>query len=731
MLSFFKKNGWFIFGLFVLVLVILVNIFPRGYVLAGGDTTQFIEASSNLKKIFFEWDSNAILFYSFFYFLNKIGISNTAQLSFYLGIFIFGSYISFYLFLKLLFNKINNSVKVISSLIYSLNLYTLYIFTYAWGYSHYQSLYIFVPLLVGLFIKFLREKKTIYGILFAVVLFFSSSGFANPAFALSFGILLIILTITLVFLKILKFEKQLIINLVFLFLISLLVNMYWILPTIPKMKSGVDNLFSGNAIDFNWWLIHSSNPIIDTLRLSQGNSWYFPGNFPYKSLLWTKNLFLFLTIIPSLLFAFSLFYLKKMDLKNKKFFIISSIIALILIMLVAKVRPPFEIINHYFYNIWGFNTLRGYEKFAIFMPFVFAVIAFLFLEHIYKKSFKKIFFLISFLILIASLPFFIGGIQTKLCARFYAYKTENRDYKKADFSFLVKIPNEYYKIRTILNHTNTDKFFIGILPYGDPEGAGWTTYPKWKLTGADITHWLYRPGFISPYAQYFEEEYFVKKFEEEYSMDSSWIVKLFGLMNSKYIIYHKDAPKSSVIASQYKMRVLENEGLIKNLSDNDYFTLYEINSDLVLPYISYQKENLEFQTDSIWIGRNFDKIKNSAKKADFKEINPKKFEINYIYSEFSKNIVLAEVFNPNWKAYGIDKNGRETEIKNHFLARGYANGWVIDNPENIAKIIIEYYPTRLMWRGIWISGITVLFLLGYLIRYYIVIKSKVIKSKVV
>lgn len=718
MLSFFKKNAWFIFGLFVLVLVVLVNLFPKGYVLVGGDTPQFIEASSNLKKLFFEWNSSAILFYSIFYFLHKIGISNTGQLSFYFGIFILGSYISFYLFLKLIFNQASNSVKTISSLIYSLNLYTLYVFTYAWGYSHYQSLYIFIPLLIGLFIKFLQEKKIIYGILFTLVLITSSSGFANPAFALSFGILLLILTTTLIFLKIITFDRQLIFNVIFLLLFSLLANMYWILPIIPKMKSGVDSLFSGNAIDFNWWLRHSSNPIIDTFRLSQGNTWYFPNNFPYKKILWTKSFFIFLTIIPSLLFAFSFFYFKKMDLKNKRFFIVFSVLLLALVMLVAKVRPPFEVVNHYFYNAWGFNTLRGYEKFAIFTPFIFSIIIFFFLQYIYNKNLKKIFSIISFLILVSSLPFFIGGIQTKLCARFYANSIEKKDYKKADFSYLVKIPAEYYKIREIINYNHKDKFFIGVLPYGNPEGAGWTTYPKWKLTGTDITHWLYRADFISPYTEYYGKESFAKKFEEDNSTDSSWVVKILGMMNTQYILYHKDAPVDSVMNSKYKMESLETKGLIKNLESNDYFTLYEISSDLIFPYIAYQKESLEIRTDPVWIERNFQNLKNASYRADFKEINPKKFEINFENSKFSNNIILAEVFNPNWKAYAVGKNGKEVEIKEHFLARGYANGWRISNPENIEKIIIEYYPTRLMWRGIWISGATVLFLLIYLIRYY-------------
>ncbi|MFZ5981956.1 MAG: hypothetical protein ACOYS2_00035 [Patescibacteria group bacterium] len=718
MLSFIKKNKFFLLGILVLIFVVIINAFPRGYVLVGGDTTQFIEASSNLKRLFFEWNSIAIIFYSFFFLLDKMGISNTNQLSFYLGIFVLGSYLSFYLFLKLLFNRTNSLVKTILSLIYSLNLYTLYIFTYAWGYSHYQSLYIFIPLLIGLFVKFFQEKKFLTGALFVLALFLSSSGFGNPAFFLSLGIVLFLTIVVLVFLKIITIDRRFWKAIIFLASSSLLVNMYWMLPIIPQMGKGVSSLFSGNAIDFNWWLRHSANPIVDTLRLSQGNSWYFPNNFPYKEIVWTKNFFLFLTILPSLVLGFFFFYFKRLEMKERNMFIAFIILLLVLIMLIAKVSAPFEIINHFFYNIWGMNTLRGYEKFAIFSPFLFTIILLPFFRYLYESKLRKTFFLASLLILSTALPFFIGGIQTKLCARFYANKTEKKDYLKSDFSFLVKIPEEYYGIRKLVNTDSSERFFIAPLPYGSPEGAGWTTYPKWKLTGADITSWLYNPSLISPYDKSFDGKYAARIFEDYDSISPTWLPKLLGMMNAKYILYHLDAPEESVTRSLSKMRTLEKEGLVRNLEENDYFILYEIDPKYRLPYLSYQKESPDWRNDPIWIDRNAEKIIASSQEAPMREINPKKFEIDFEVSEFSNNLVLAEKFNPLWKAYSVDASGKETEIKEHFLARGYANGWKIENPEGIEKIIIEYYPIRLMWWGIWISSATVLFLLAYLIKYY-------------
>lgn len=141
------------------------------------------------------------IYFSFpFYFLNKIGFSDSQQLSFYLGIFVIGSYLSFYFFLKIVFEEANDLIRSVASVFYALNIYTLYVFTYAWGYSPIQSIYIFVPILVGLWFVFLKKQKTSHAIIFVIILFFASSGFLNPAFALSFFIFLVIFSIALVIL---------------------------------------------------------------------------------------------------------------------------------------------------------------------------------------------------------------------------------------------------------------------------------------------------------------------------------------------------------------------------------------------------------------------------------------------------------------------------------------------------------------------------------------------------
>jgi hypothetical protein len=174
--DFFLKHKWEILGLFLLLGVVAVNRFPDGYVIAGEDTFQQINLQEYYRFLFYDWQGRASLFYGIFYLLDRLHISETAQLSWYLGIFLIGSYLSFIGFTRLVFGKINSAIAVSGALFYALNLYTLYIFTYSWGYSHFQILYVFIPVLTGTYIAFLRSWRVSSAAFFLLFLFLASSG---------------------------------------------------------------------------------------------------------------------------------------------------------------------------------------------------------------------------------------------------------------------------------------------------------------------------------------------------------------------------------------------------------------------------------------------------------------------------------------------------------------------------------------------------------------------------
>lgn len=716
--NFIKDNKYFILGLLILIAVVIVNRFPEGYVFGGGDTNQLISSQESLEKIFFNWRGSGF-FYSIFYFLSLIGVSESVQLSFYLGFIIFGAYLSFWIFTKLLFKDSTDLQRSLTALFYALNLYTLFLFTGNWGYSYFPSLYVFIPLLFGLLIKFLKSRNLLYGFWFCLILFFGSSGFGNPAFALSFVIFSVFLIAFLWIIKYIEFNRILAGKLILIAVLAFSVSAFWIFPLIPEVKGGVEGLATSNVINFETIIRSGSSPISYNFSLRHPSDMHFPQNFYYKDLEFSKNFFILLSFSPIFIIGWGLTRANKME-KNKKLLFFSLFgLFLLFAMLVAKVRPPFESINQYIYHIWGFNVLRGYDKTAIYIPFLLSSL----LMIIFSFNKKWVYIGVA-LALLAPLPFYIGKIQQTAGYRV----SSKKDFTEAKMSFLTKIPKEYYDIQDILN-SDQIKSKIATLPATMGDGSGVTYYPKWEFYGVDITRGLYSKNLLDANAaQYnFPNWNYADGFNEGNLKNNSWIVKLLGIMNAKYIIYHKDAPDDAVGKTLEKMKDLEKRGLIQNLEENDHFILYSIHKDYFLPYISWQDENIEMTGTIHSVNKSFDAIKKAAASADFQEINPKKFIVNIENKTAENNLILAEKFNPLWKAYAIDKNGKETEIKNHFLARGYANGWKIENPENISKIIIEYYPIRLMWRGMIISLITVLCLVIYLLRYYYV-KRKMAKN---
>jgi hypothetical protein len=713
-----NKNKFYFLGLAVLGFVIFINIFPKGYVFGGGDTAQLINAKDSFRGIFYSWNGSMAPFYFLFYLLSRLGVNDTAQLSFYLGIFIVGSYISFDAFSRLIFSKIFGLFRMLVSLFYALNTFTLFYFTSNFGFSHYLWLYIFIPILGVFFLKFLKTEKFIFGAWFLFFLFLASSGFGNPAFFLSFSIFLVFLTIFLVIFKYFKFNKKLIINLIILALLSFLINAFWIIPTIPQMKGGVENLNSGNAVDLDWALQHNSSSIPLTLSLAHPTKEYFPYDFPYQPIMVLKKFFILLSFLPILFILSSLFFWRKIENPDeKKLFVVLLVVLAVLSMLLVKVNYPFKGINNFIFHIWGLNTLRGVEKISIYIPFLMAFMI-LIISNNFQK-YKKLITGFLVLIVLIPLPFFVGKIQQNISYRF----PSGSNFQKYRLSFLIKIPPEYYDIQKIINN-DKEKSFIATLPKTKNDGTGISDFPKWKFYGADITKNLYRKNLIEANNKaYFQSWYFAEDFNKDNGGNYFWIVKLLGIMNSRYVIFHKDATEKYVEQSEFKIRILENEGAIKKITENDYFILYSIPDKFFLPYISWQKDNIPFESNSNSISNNFDKIKENSKVANFQEINPKRFEV--AMNGGVGDIILSEPFNANWKAYSVGANGKEKEIPQHFLARGYANGWKINNNENIKKIVIEYYPIRLLWIGMKISGATLLGCIIYLGYYGFIKKRKI------
>ncbi len=710
MKNFLIKNKWELLGLFLILFVVLVNRFPEGYVIAGEDTFQRINLQEYYHQLFYEWQGRVTLFYSIFYFLDFFRVSESAQISWYLGVFLLGSYASFLAFLRLVFGKLESSISVPSALFYALNLYTLYVFTYTWGYSDFQSLYIFLPILTGTYIVFLRSQKNIYGAAFLLLLFFASSGFGNPAFAVGLLILLLFLTVFLAWGGLIRLEKSTLLRILSLGALSLFISAYWIFPITSQISRGVADLAGTNSIDLATWLQKTSTPLNETLRLGQFNSGsFFPRNNPYTELDFIKPLVLALSFLPVLFILFGIRQ-AEMPSRYRKFFFVFLALLVVFVALNARVRPPFTGMNNFLFQLPVLNALRSYEKIAIFTPFLMTVLVALTLKRTWSSRWKKVLPVLMLLMLLLPLPFYVGKLQQNMS---FILSQRSKNFQKSTHSFLVKIPQPYYDIRETLNE-DPDHFKIASLPY-NTDKYGWVSYPKWKMRGNDIVAALYEAPLINPNSAYVDQWLPAKDFNEE-SQDPLWLVEWLGLLNTKYIIYHKDVHGEFLEKSQEKMLYLETSGAVVRVSDNEYFTLYEVKEEYRVPYVYTSTQNASLEDYSIngVLGAG-KKIRAALTEVSYQAVTPKKVIVSLPDDLSDEHIILSEKYDALWQA--VYSDGKKKMLLER-AEGGYGNAWKINESMAGGLVKIEYLPMKLFYRGAWVSGGTLLGVILYCIYIF-------------
>ncbi|VVB97187.1 Uncharacterised protein [uncultured archaeon] len=192
------------------------------------------------------------------------------------------------------------------------------------------------------------------------------------------------------------------------------------------------------------------------------------------------------------------------------------------------------------------------------------------------------------------------------------------------------------------------------------------------------------------------------------------------------------------------IKELEMKNILKKLDENDYFTLYELNQNYLVPLIWSDKNYLYFQKN-----------------------NPVKYNLNINIKEKTK-IEFHQAYNSQWKLYlepnpdnswckpiEYYKNTRTTECEHaqktfdagdltyllakpvfedtHTMVEGYANSWTID-PEYIKAnypkefykesrdgsielgMVLYFKPQSYFYIGLIISGLAFIWSMIYIVR---------------
>lgn len=699
-----QDHGWFLLGLIVLGWVVAINYFPLGHIILGGDVLQPINLDEKLSFLYYEWFGRASIFYGLFYLLDVFGVTNTGQLSWYLGIFLFGAYLSFTLFSRLVFPCALKWIVASLSLFYATNVYTLYIFTSTWGFTAYQILYVFIPALTGLYMKTLETRRNSFAFLFLVVTFAASMGFGNPAFALSLGIYFFLLTLALFGFRFMPFDRDVVKRITVLAIGAFLLNAYWLLPIAPQMRSGVEEVSVSSDIVLSEALAETSNAIFDTLRLlsTHEQKIYYPYNFPYPSISWAKYGIALLAFIPFFIVLAGLFCRKTREQKVLYFVFFSLFI--IFIALVARVRFPFDSFNLMLFRLPGFNVLRGWDKLAIYTPFLLgALLLGVFTAEQKKKYFRITFASLGIIALLLALPFFVGGIQTELS--YILSGNKKKDFNTASYSALVKIPDPYYAVAEVFKGDLSESK-ISMLPYSPGSSVGKVNLPKWKVNGPHPAHALYVKKYVELNDYYVSKWVFAKEFERS-DYDPQWIIDLYGLIGVEYIFYHYDAKPKSLEKFEPSRKYLEEKGILQPLTKNEWFTLYRIDTKYLFPYVYMAPDAMMIEPVVEGISDKISDFRSRMMSLRYERKNPKEIVVSMDEISSSVSVFLNEKYDPLWRAEYVSPQGERVILERNNRVK-FANAWKIEGGLSGGHIEMYYWPWRLLKFGAVVSGIALL-----------------------
>jgi hypothetical protein len=700
---------------FFYVLSFVINKIPNGVFAASGDFIRFIPDINYIKANFFTWSngfigqgalSNEYLslpFTCLIYFLHTLKLSYSVICNFLVFIFLAGSFYSFFSAIKIIEKEISFNIRLLASFIYSINILTFSIFAGIYtgpkGFTTFYYIYIFLPLIFALFLKIIKELSPVNLLVFSVLFFISSISFDNFAFFAGLMIVEFIFFLILLFTSEKKYKLKILRNFIIVFLVQIFLLSYYLVPYFMSMFTYVPNLLGsnpyydnpGNYLD----MISSNSPsIIYPFTFSSS---YF--SYPYQNLYSTlknANLFIAFTSLYVLILLIALFLRKKGDEKKWVNFLILYIFLFVLIM---RLREPFEKINYFIYSIPVFAIFRGPDKLFIFYPFFFLILLALVLN--FSQINKKLVSFFLIVLLLIPFPFYIGGIPKYLGSETKTFlgSSSNDGYK-----YLIKVPDNYLKIKNILKDENLDLSIIDL-----PPSFHWQFYPELDYYGINFFAYFCDIRYVASCNYDNGGLANIKSFDvynKQNVVDTQKFLSLVQKFNGKYILLHKDLDK--YVTPGFKVidktiDSLEKDKIIKRIEDNTNFILFELDQKYLSPLISSDNET----------------------KIYFKKISPVKYKILISNLSQETNIEFYQTFNPSWKIYAntkpdydlyssnwFYKTANVVECKSdskiiefedftnlikkplfdesHSMIKDYANSWVVD-PSYIKEILPPKY----------------------------------------
>lgn len=635
---------------------------------------------------------------------------------------------------------------LISAIFYLFNPFRFIAFGSAWT-DFFQVTYAVFPLILGFYFRglstsqnFSKMLKYAFGTGLSLVL--TAMYFPTIAYMILLTALLASFSIFYI-LCYAKASKEKINAFLFLFLtlgITLLLNLYWILPILGQIGTA-QNMIS-SVTHSNW-----GSSLTNCFRLI--GHWAFSDGhlgkpyYPYASMFLTNPvLTVSLLIAPVLAFGSLLLHPRK---KEILFF---SLIAIVSLLFSVGVDLPLGgAYNWMLIHIPFFIAFREPTKFLMVITVAYSVLIGFTTAQIYHalscKKYTSVSFIkwkrhkivgIIFLVVVVSAfllnswPLLTGSVSYNLFADLHGQSAD------------IVLPAEYYELRTfLLNQTGDYRVFML------PERDTYVAY-NWGYEGAATTidNILPAPNVMGVWSKAEESqtyEFVTSIYNSIYENQTQYSGKLLGLLNVRFLIVDSDLDTTFYQAPsiQTTLTALSNQkgivylGKFGNLSiyENEYFAPH-IYSSQDLWYVNSLSADLSNLTSLDQFTQTSIVLSSSSALPPELKATASNQQQNVILSQDSPAIkvedtgadsyaaqvnatqpfclVLSESYDKNWVAY---INGKQVPNEYHFIANDYANGWYI-NKTGTYTITLEYTPQNLFYTGAVISITTLIMCIAYI-----------------
>ncbi len=787
-----KKLAVHIIPILLICIVSFRNLLPDGYIVSGGDFTQWFNFSRQLSNFAYSW-ANESLGYGhiahphFLYYLlaapliQLFGLSVSEQSIFYYMAFLLPAYFSFYLAASCYeeqVGEIGARWKAILATGYAFNVFTFYNFYGLWGYSPFLFLYVLVPIIFALTHRyFIRSEVDYLDLAFLGIIFcFVNIPNGNFSFFVSLNIILFIYGIVLVKMNHPPNAAKRFIS---LFFIIAAATSWSVLSQLPELINGLKFIIGGNKnLDLGAWVIGQAAKFPEPFLLVNDHVSF--SGFP----------FLVLSSIALLMAAILVALMGRHRVGTKKAIFAVFFLYLLTVFLLNKgdgILPDWLITTLFSNSLMG--ALRSFHKTIIYLPFFLYMIILLGLS-IRGQSTN----LIKILVVLAITPPLAYFLRGEILVSYSYNYAAGKNYMTSDVAPIVKIPDDYVNASARLNQDGTTHRILSA-PYSLAETTfRWREIPGWKYLGTSDPVWqLFNAPFVQMNdSSIFDGWEYGEQWHGESASESKWIVPLAGLMNVKYILFHKDVEKRFWLDGQMKMNAFVEDGLLELVTQNHFFTIYKLNPKFIKPRVYMPRDirvldNISHLLESgaldsggkvdafffqlnmpdLFKTRIHDISTVNGATLEYERVNPTKYRVRVSNAKGEFAVILLEAFRDEWNVYlsgdsefhsaetnrrpidggaagplaraphGLsDRKYYETWFsakissdKNHYLANGFANSWIIDaatvcagqkkctrNPDGSYDLVLvlEYWPQQLIYIGKFLSLLTFVLCLFYI-----------------